>query len=90
MNKSDLVVRVSEITDLPRNKAEQAVNSMLETIQGALKSGEKVTLVGFGSFTSYRRSSRQGRNPKTGESIKIASKKVVKFKAGTRLSQEIE
>lgn len=90
MNKSNLVARVSKVTDLPRTKAEQAVNSMLETIQEALKKGEKVTLVGFGTFTAYKRKSRKGRNPKTGETIKISPKKVVKFKAGTKLSLKIE
>lgn len=86
MNKSDLITKVADATDLPRAKAETAVNSMLETIEDALTDGNKVTLVGFGTFSTYVRPSRRGRNPKTGESISIEAKKVVKFKAGTKLN----
>lgn len=90
MNKSNLINKVAEVTDLPYSKAEKAVNGMLEAMQGALKSGDKVTLVGFGSFSTYKRPPRRGRNPKTGEAINIEAKKVVKFKAGTRLASEIK
>jgi DNA-binding protein HU-beta len=89
MNKSDLIGRVAEVSDLSHAKAEIAVNSMLDAIGEALNSGQKVTLVGFGTFKTYERSARKGRNPKTGESIDIASKRVVKFKAGTRLNEAL-
>jgi DNA-binding protein HU-beta len=58
-------------------------------IEEALEAGDKVTLVGFGTFSTYRRPARRGRNPKTGSAIKIDSKHVVKFKSGTRLNREV-
>ena len=90
MTKSDLVERVSEQLDIPKVKAESAINGVLDAIETALCDGDKVTLVGFGTFSTYERPSRNGRNPKTGEQISIDAKKVVKFKAGTRLLNEMK
>lgn len=89
MNKSGLIDSVANRTELPRVKAERAVNSMISAIEEALETGEKVTLVGFGTFSTYTRPARHGRNPKTGSAIRIGSKQVVKFKSGTRLNREV-
>ncbi len=90
MNKAELIRKVAADTSLPRSHAERAVSSLLGAIEGALIKGDKVTLVGFGSFNVHSRASRIGRNPKTGETIQIRPKKVVKFKAGTRLSSSVK
>lgn len=90
MNKAELIYRVSNETSMPRSHAEKAVVALLGAIEDALANGEKVTLVGFGSFMVHNRAGRTGRNPKTGESISIDAKKVVKFKAGTRLSSAVK
>lgn len=90
MNKSNLIEAVAEKSDVSKPLAEQAVNCMLTSIVSALSKGSKVTLVGFGTFFTHTRPSRRGRNPKTGESISIDSKQVVKFKAGTRLNKVVK
>ena len=90
MNKSNLIENVAQKSNVSRPAAEQAVNCMLDSITTALSDGEKVTLVGFGTFYTYVRSARRGRNPKTGEAIAIGSKQVVKFKAGSRLNRYVK
>jgi DNA-binding protein HU-beta len=90
MNKAELIRRVAGETGLPRSHAERVVSTLLKEIEDALIEGEKVTLVGFGSFNVHSRPARKGRNPKTGEMIKIKPKKVVKFKAGTRLAGNVK
>jgi len=80
MNKGDLIVAVAKDTGLSKSGAEQAVNSVLENIKKNTKKG--VQLVGFGSFTVAKRKARKGRNPQTGEQIKIKASKSVKFKPG--------
>jgi len=89
MNKAELITKVAEDTSLTQHDAERAVNALLSAVEGALVEGEKVTLVGFGSFKVHNRAGRTGRNPRTGEAIQINPKKVVKFKAGTRLLANI-
>ena len=90
MNKAELVMKMSEISGLPRVKVEKALNAFLDAVTEALKEGEKVTLVGFGTFMVVERAERVGRNPRTGEQIKIPARKVVKFKPGTKLIESIE
>lgn len=85
MNKADLVNLMAENAGITKRQATAALDSIVEGITKTLKSGKKVTLVGFGTFTVIKRAARKGRNPATGESIKIKAKKVVKFRAGYEL-----
>ena len=80
MNKAELVNKMAEIADLPKVTAEKALNAFMEAVTEALKAGDKVTLVGFGTFYVVQRGERRGTNPRTGEPIKIPAKKSVKFK----------
>ena len=82
MNKGDLVEKIAEATGLTKKDSEAAVNAFVETIQASLKNGEKVAVAGFGTFDVSNRKARTGRNPQTGEEIKIAASKTPKFKAG--------
>lgn len=85
MNKADLVNSISEQTGLTKTKSNQVLDAMTSIISEALSNGEKVTLVGFGTFTTTERQARKGRNPKTGEVIDIPAKRVARFKAGSSL-----
>lgn len=89
MNKGDLINKIAEGANISKAQASDALNAVLEGIEGALKGGDKVTLIGFGTFSVSRRDARTGRNPQTGESIKIAAKNVVKFKPGKELSDSV-
>ncbi len=89
MNKAELVAKMAEIADLPKVTAEKALNAFMEAVTEALKEGDKVTLVGFGTFSVSQRAERMGRNPRTGEQIKIPARKVVKFKPGSKLEEAI-
>jgi DNA-binding protein HU-beta len=84
MNKGDIISEVAKVT-CSKAEAEKAVNAILESVKKALKKGDKVTLVGFGTFSVAKRSARMGRNPQNGNLIKIAAKKVPKFTAGKAL-----
>lgn len=85
MNRSELVGEVSRVTELSKAQANQALEAIIMQIRKALKKGDKVMLVGFGSFAVRRRAARVGRNPHTGESIKIKARKAPVFKAGASL-----
>lgn len=89
MNKGDLVNKVAEDAGLTKSQATEAVNCVLDCIGGTLREGDKVSLVGFGTFSVNRRDARTGRNPKTGEAIQIKAKNVVKFKPGKELSESV-
>jgi DNA-binding protein HU-beta len=89
MNKGDLISKISEDAGISRTQANSAIDSFVDAVTKSLKSGGKVTLVGFGTFSVSKRSARVGRNPQTGETIKIKAKKVAKFKAGKELSEKI-
>ena len=89
MNKADLVNSISEKTGLTKSKTNEVVDALVSSITESLKNGEKVTLVGFGTFATIKKEARKGRNPKTGESIEIPSKTVAKFKAGSELSKSV-
>jgi len=82
MNKSTLIDRIAEKAGLDRKQAEAALNGFTDTITEALKAGEKVQLMGFGTFEVKERAARMGRNPATGELTEIAAKKIPSFKAG--------
>jgi DNA-binding protein HU-beta len=88
MNKGDLIQELAKVT-CTKKEAEAAVDCVLSTITKALKKNETVTLVGFGTFKVGKRKARTGRNPKTGEAIKIKAKKVPKFVAGKGLKDAV-
>ena len=89
MNKAELINAVAEKAALSKKDSEAAVNAALEAITGALSDGEKVQLVGFGSFEVKKREARVGRNPKTKEAIEIPASKVPVFKAGKALKDVV-
>ena len=89
MNKQDLISVISGKTGLTKADAKKGLDATIEAVSDALKSGDKVALVGFGSFSVSARSARTGRNPRSGNEIKIPAKKVVKFKPGAELSAGI-
>jgi DNA-binding protein HU-beta len=89
MNKAELISSVAEKTELTKKDSEKAVNAVLETIGAALGNGDKVQLVGFGTFEIRERAARKGRNPQTGEEISIAAASVPVFKAGKSLREAV-
>ena len=89
MNKTDLINVMAENAGITKAAAKKALNGLLIDIGGALQKGNRVTLVGFGSWSVTRRAAREGRNPKTGSPIQIKAKNVVKFKAGSDLSSSV-
>ena len=90
MNKSDLIGKMSADAGITKTQAQTALNSFIEATTNALKSNDKVILVGFGTFSTSVRSARKGRNPQTGAEINIAEKKVVRFKPGAELSEKVK
>lgn len=89
MNKNELVDAVATATELKKADASKAVDSVFEAISGALKKGDEVRLVGFGTFSVQAREASEGRNPRTGEKISIAASKQAKFKAGKTLKEAL-
>jgi DNA-binding protein HU-beta len=89
MNKGELIDAVSTQTGLAKADATRAVDAVIESVTGALKSGDAVSLVGFGTFVVKARAARSGRNPRTGETIEIAASKVPGFKAGKALKDAV-
>ncbi len=89
MNKAELVTKIADDSGLSKSQANAALDAFTDAVGKALKSGDKVTLVGFGTFSISKRKARTGRNPKTGDSIKIKAKKVARFKAGKELSAKL-
>ena len=89
MNKSDLIDAMAADAGVTKAAAKKALESFLGNVEGALKKGNRVSLVGFGSWSVTRRAAREGRNPQTGKTIKIAAKNVVKFKAGSDLQSSV-
>lgn len=89
MNKAELVAKIAEDASISKTQANDALDSFVDAVTKTLKSGDKVTLVGFGTFSVSKRQARTGRNPQTGETIKIKAKKVARFKAGKELSARI-
>jgi DNA-binding protein HU-beta len=89
MSKAELVEKIAEQAKLTKVDAERALNAFINVVTVSLKEGEDVALVGFGTFTIGDRAERQGRNPQTGEVITISAKKVVKFKPGKALKDEV-
>ena len=90
MNKGELIEAVAKGAGINKNEAGKALNSITGNITKSLKKGDSVSLVGFGSFSVQKRAARNGRNPQTGESIKIKARKVVKFSAGKGLKETVK
>lgn len=90
MNKGDLIDRIASDAGITKQQAQDALNSFIDATTKDLKKGEKVTLVGFGTFSVSKRSARKGRNPQTGKEINIPAKKVVKFKPGKELADKVK
>jgi len=89
MNKTELIDSIAEKSGITKAAAKIALETFLGDVEGTLKKGERVSLVGFGSWSVSQRAARDGRNPQTGATIKIAAKNVVKFKAGSELSNAV-
>ncbi|SDW96725.1 HU family DNA-binding protein [Aequorivita viscosa] len=89
MNKSDLIDAMAADAGITKAAAKKALESFLGNVEGSLKNGNRVSLVGFGSWSVSKRAAREGRNPQTGKTIKIAAKNVVKFKAGSDLQSSV-
>ena len=89
MNKTNLIDAMAEDAGVTKAEAKKALESFLENVEGALKKADRVSLVGFGSWSVSKRAAREGRNPQTGKTIKIAAKNVVKFKAGSDLQKSV-
>ena len=89
MNKSELVAAIATSADITKADAERALNGIIEAITDALSKGDKVALIGFGTFSTTKRAARDGRNPQTGKAMKIKAKTVAKFKAGAKLADAV-
>jgi len=90
MTKAELVAKVAKDAKITKAAAGKSLDAVIEGITKALKKGDRVTLVGFGTFSVSKRKARTGRNPQTGKSIKIAARKVAKFKAGSELKKAVK
>lgn len=89
MTKADLIVKVAEAAGIERKQADKAVVAVFESIKKALVAGDKVQVIGFGTFENRTRSARKGRNPRTGEEIDIGPSKLPSFKAGKGLKEAV-
>jgi len=90
MNKADLIAKLAKDADITKEKANIAIDSLVEGVTKGLKKGQRVTLVGFGTFYTTKRKARTGRNPQTGETIQIKAKKVARFKPGKDLEHQVK
>ena len=89
MTKVELINFIAEKAGLTKADATRALDATMESVTEALKKGEKVSLVGFGTFATSKREAREGRNPRTGETVKIAARTAVTFKAGSKLKDAV-
>ena len=90
MNRQDLIAKIADKTDLTKKDADKALSAVLDSITEALKAGDKVQLVGFGTFETRARAARTGKNPQTGAAIEIAAATVPAFKAGKALKDAVK
>jgi len=90
MNKAQLIDAMASEANLTKADAKKALDAFINTTSNSLKNGERLSLVGFGSFSISNRAARTGRNPKTGAEMQIPAKKVVKFKAGSELAEAVK
>lgn len=89
MNKAELIAVLADNAGITKTQANATLDAFVDAVTKTLKKGDKVTLVGFGTFSVSKRAARMGRNPQTGAAIKIKAKKVAKFKAGKELSGKL-
>ncbi len=89
MNKAELIDSIAASADIPKAAAGRALDAMIDAVEGALKKGDTVALVGFGTFSVKDRAARTGRNPQTGKPIEIAAAKIPSFKAGKALKDAV-
>lgn len=89
MNKADLIDKIAGAADISKAQAGTAIDTMIDSVTASLKKGERVTLVGFGTFAISQRRARNGRNPQTGATIKIAARKVAKFTPSIELKKAV-
>jgi len=90
MTKAELIEKVAKDAKVTKAAADKAINSFVDGVKKALKKGDKVTLIGFGTFSVTQRKARKGRNPQTGAEIKIAARKAPKFSAGAALKKAVK
>lgn len=90
MTKAELVAKIAKEAGILKAQAEKAVDGFISAVSGALVAGDKIRLLGLGTFSVGSRSAREGRNPRTGQKIKIPAKKVVRFMAGKSLSEKVK
>ena len=90
MNKAELIDAIAKESKLSKKDSKTALEATIKSIQKSLKKGDRISLVGFGSFSVAKRAARVGRNPQTGKPLKIQAKKVVKFKAGSELAISVD
>ncbi|MEI6079904.1 MAG: HU family DNA-binding protein [bacterium] len=90
MNRSDLVLKYAEFANIPKKKAEMIIDSVFDQMKNALEKGDRIELRGFGSFVNKEYGSYTGRNPRTGESITVAPKRLPFFKVGKELKEKLE
>jgi DNA-binding protein HU-beta len=90
LNKAELVDAMHERSGLSKSDAEKALNAFIDSIQGAVAGGDRVTLPGFGSFTPTERKARTGRNPRTGEPVQIEATKSARFSVGTKFKAQVK
>jgi DNA-binding protein HU-beta len=89
MTRAELIFAISEKAGLSKAEATKALTATLESVTGALKSGDKVSLIGFGTFSVSQRAARTGKNPQTGKALTIPASKTAKFKAGQKLKDAV-
>jgi DNA-binding protein HU-beta len=90
MNKTELIDRIAESADISKRSAGDALQGFMQAVTETLEKGEKLSLIGFGTFSVSERSARTCRNPQTGKSMKIPAKKIVKFKVGSKLAEAVK
>ncbi|MGA1875326.1 MAG: HU family DNA-binding protein [bacterium] len=90
MNKADLIDKMASEANISKAAAEKALGAFTDGVKDALRKGENVTLIGFGTYSVVERKARTGRNPQTGQELKIPAKKIIKFKAGKGLRETVE
>ena len=90
MNKGELIEKVAKNSDMSKVDTEKVLGCLLTAITEAVAAGDKVSLIGFGTFSVSARAAREGRNPQTGKTIEIPAKKIVKFKAGSKLADAVK
>lgn len=90
MNKSELVSAIAESAGVSKKEAGNALEGMMEAVTNALKNGDKVSLIGFGTFSVVERAARRAKNPQTGKMIDIPAKKIAKFKPGAKLAEAVK